>query len=107
MAGLWDIIKGDAGETVSRVNITLLRCELVGVALGVRSRADAKANIETKLGRVLTTEEATDLTAIADNFETGTVQDRLVYNSTVEMALNAAELELITENQFRTLVSIS
>ena len=105
MAGLWTVLApNDEGE---HMNITLLRCELTGVALGVRTRADAKANIESRLGRELTTEETTDLTALADNFETGTVEDRLVYNSKVEMALNAAELGLITESQFRTLVGIS
>jgi len=102
---LWEILApSPEGE---HMNITLLRCELVGVALGVRTRANAKTNIESWLGRVLDAGEATDLSAIADNFETGTVEDRLVYNSTVEMALNAAELGLINETQFRTLVSIS
>ena len=106
MAGLWELAKAPS-EGQTHMNITLLRCELVGVALGVRTRADAKANIESWLGRVLDTAETTDLTAIADNFETGTVQDRLVYNTTVEMALNAAELGLVNETQFRSLVNIS
>lgn len=105
MAGIWPIL-APAGEG-EHLNITLLRCELTGVALGVRTRADAKANIESWLGRSLTTEEITDLNAMADNFETGTVENRLVYNSKVEMALNASELGLITESQFRTLVGIS
>jgi hypothetical protein len=107
MAGLWNVVKGDAGQLVKRVNITLLRCELIGVALGVRTRSAAKTNIESELGRELNTEEAVDLTAIADNFETGTVQDRLVYNTKVEMILNAAELNLINETQFRNLLGIN
>ena len=106
MAGLWDIVKGDAGEMVHRVNITLLRCELAGVALGVRTRSAAKANIEARLGRELVNDEITDLTAIADNFEIGTAQDRLVYNTKVEMTLNAAELNIINETQFRDLLGI-
>jgi hypothetical protein len=107
MAGLWDITKGDAGELVRRVNVTLLRTELTGVALSVRTRADAKTNIEGQLGRELDTAETTDLNAIADIFETGTAEDRLVYAAKVEMTLNAAELNIINETEFRTLLGIS
>ena len=106
MSGIWELVKAP-DETGAHMNITLLRCELTGVALGVRTRANAKTSIEAKLGRELDTAETTDLTALADNFETGTVEDRLVYNSKVEMALNASELGLINETQFRTLVGIS
>ena len=106
MSGLWDIT-GIREENAEHMNITLLRCELTGVAMGVRTRADAKANIESWLGRVLSSGETVDLNAIADNFETGTVQDRLVYAAKAEMALNAAELVLINETQFRTLLDIS
>ena len=106
MSGLWDIV-GVMNELSEHVNITLLRCELTGVAMGVRTRADAKTNIETKLGRELDTNETTDLNAVADLFETGTVQDRLVYAAKVEMTLNAAEIGLLNETQFRSLLGIS
>ena len=106
MSGIWELVKAPS-ELTQHINITLLRCELTGVALGVRTRADAKANIEARLGRTLDTAETNDLVAIADNFETGTVEDRLVYNSKVEMTLNASELGLINETQFRTLMDIS
>lgn len=104
--GIWELVRAP-GETDTHLNITLLRCELTGVALGVRTRADAKTNIESAIGRVLDTNETTDLNAIADNFETGTTEDRLVYQAKVELALNSAELGIINETQFRTLVSIS
>ena len=107
MAGMWDLVYQNFDPSFKRINIKLFRCELVGVALGVRARANAKTNIETELGRTLSTEEIADLTAIADNFETGTVEDRLVYNSKVEMACNAAELGIITESQWRALMEIS
>ena len=103
--GIWGILAPTSeGE---HLNVKLLRCELMGVAMGVRTRVAAKANIESWLGRSLATDETTDLNAMADNYEIGTIQDRLVYNSTVEMALNAAELGLINESQFRTLINIS
>jgi hypothetical protein len=106
MAGIWELVEAP-GELTLHINITLLRTELTGVALGVRTRADAKANLEGQLGRSLDTAETTDLNAIADNFETGTTTDRLVYAAKVEMALNASELGIVNETQWRTLVGIS
>lgn len=106
MAGLWNLV-GDRTEMAEHVNITLLRVELTGVALTVRTRAEAKANIENRLGRALSVDETTDLTAIADNLEIGTTTDRLVYAAKLEMILNAGELGLSNETEFRSILGIS
>ena len=106
MAGIWEIVKGDVGEEGVRLNVSLLQTELMGVTLGLRTRAEAKANLEVGLQRVLSTAEATDLVAMADEYETGTIQDKLVYNEKAKFALNAAELVLINETSFRTALGI-
>ena len=106
MAGIWEIVKGDAGELVRRLNVSLLQTELMGVALGVRTRADAKTNLEVGLHRALDAAETTDLVAMADEYETGTIQNKLVYNEKAKFALNAAELTLISETEFRTVLGI-
>ena len=106
MAGIWEITKGDVGEGQPRLNVSLVRTELTGLALGVRTRAQAKLNLENELGRVLSAEETTDLDALADEFEAGTIQSKLVYSAKTEFALNAAELDLIDETEFRTVLGI-
>ena len=106
MAGLWEIVKGDAGENVNRLNVSLLQTELMGIALGLRTRSEAKANLEIGLERVLSAEEATDLTAMADVYDSGNVQAKLVYNEKTKFCLNAAELVLIDETTFRTTLGI-
>ena len=106
MAGLWNIVVGSAGENIRRLNVLLLRTELTGVAMGIRLRAAAKQNLETELGRVLTTDEANDLISIANIFDAGTIQDKLVYAAKMEFAFNAAELNLIEETEFRTVLGI-
>ena len=106
MSGIWEIVKR-GGENNKRLNVSLVRTELTGVAMGLRTRAAAKANIEDRFGRELTTEETADLVAIADQFETGTVQDRIVYALKLEMTLNAAELGLVEEAGFRSVLGIS
>lgn len=106
MAGIWERVRKAQSETDRRINVSLLETELTGVALGVRTRAEAKANIETELGLSLSAAENTDLQNMADNFETGTVQDRLVYAHKVKFCLNGAELGLIDETEFRTTLSI-
>jgi len=106
MSGLWDII-GIRNENAEHLAIALLRTELVGVALSVQTRTNARDHIEDWFGRVLNSGEMVDLNAIADNYETGTVEDRLVYDKKVELALNGAELTLINETQFRNILDIS
>jgi phage-related protein len=106
MAGIWEIVQGDTGEGAPRLNVSLVRTELTGLALGVRTRPQAKLNLEAKLGRVLDAAETTDLNALADEFETGNIQAKLVYSAKTEFALNAAELNLIDETEFRTVLGI-
>jgi len=106
MAGLWEIVRGDAGENVSRLNVSLIRTELTGLALGVTTRAIARDHLEAEIGRTLTSEEMTDINALADEFETGTIQSKLVYAAKTEYALNAAELVLINETTFRSVLGI-
>jgi len=106
MAGIWEIVKGDVGETDRRLNVSLVQTELMGVALGLRTRAEAKANLEVGLERVLDAAEAADLSAIADEYEAGNIQSKLVYNEKAKFCLNAAELDLIDEATFRTALGI-
>ena len=106
MSGLWDII-GIRNENAEHLAIALLRTELAAVALGLQTRQNARDHIEEWFGRALDANELIDLNAIADIFETGTPTDRLVYSAKVEMALNAAELTLINETQFRSILGIS
>jgi len=106
MSGLWDIARGSLEANIPRINVLLLRTELMGVALGLRTRAMAKINIESELGRALTLDEINDLILIANQFESGSIADRLVYNIKTEFALNAAELNLIEEEEFRTVLGI-
>jgi len=106
MAGIWEITKGDVPEGAARLNVSLLQTELMGVALGLRTRADAKANLEVGLERVLDAAEAADLTAMADEYDLGSPQVKLVYNEKTKFCLNAAELNLIDEADFRTALGI-
>lgn len=108
MAGLWDIVTVEPGnENQMRINITLLRTQLVGVAVGLFSTVDARNALEADLGRAFTPAELTDLTALLNHFMTGTTTDRLVYSHKVETALIAAELQLTDEAAFRTLLEIT
>jgi hypothetical protein len=103
MAGIWEIVRGN---TDVRLNVSLLQTELMGVALGVRTRAQAQANLETELERTLDQAESDDLTLMANEYEAGNVQSKLVYNEKAKFALNAAELELIDETSFRSVLGI-
>lgn len=107
MAGLWDIVWSDPNaEFQKRLNVSLLETELTGLALGVRTRAQALTNLSTNLGRTLTTSETNDLSNLADQFQAGSTQSKLVYFHKTQFALNAAELNLITEAEFRTVLGI-
>lgn len=107
MAGMWEKVAEDLTATIDRVNVSLLRTELTGVSLNIRTRAEAKAAIETSIGAGdLTADQLTDLNEMAANFETGTTQDRLVYAAKFEYANNAAELGLINETEWRTVINI-
>lgn len=105
MAGIWDRVVGsDSPDGPARLNVSLLETEITGVILGVRTRVDAKANLETELGETLSTAEAADLIAIVDALEIGSVQAKLVEIHKLHFALNAAELQLIDETTFRSVV---
>jgi len=107
MAGIWERVTVDpTDEAQLRLNVSLLETELTGVALGIRTRAAAKANLEAELGQALSGAEATDLAAIADEFDAGTTQQRLVYAHKIKFVLNAAELQLIDETEFRAVLGI-
>lgn len=111
MAGIWERVRGDVPEGWRRINVSFLRTELLLVGMGVRTRADAKTHIEGELGLSLSVDETTDLDAIADEIEAGTIQSKLVYAAKMEACLNAAELrkpgvEMITETEFRTVLGI-
>jgi len=106
MAGIWDRVTQSGSETQIRVNVSLLRTELAGLALGVVTRADARAHIEANMGDTFTAAEVVDLNLIADAFETGSTQERLVYAHKVEFALNAGEVDVITEAVFRTVLGL-
>ena len=106
MAGIWERVRKATSETDNRINIRLLQLELTGLALGVRTRADARLNIESELHEVLNTDELTDLNNLADLYEQGSVQSKLVFAHTVDFALNEAELGLITETEFRTILGL-
>lgn len=107
MSGIWDYVTVTGDETQRRVNVSLLRTALTGVALGLATREQAKASIEAKLGVTIAGAAATDLAALADLFETGTSAQRLVYAAKCECVLNAAELGLINETTFRTWLGIA
>ena len=106
MAGIWEYIHTAGDESQTRINVSLFRTALTSVALGLATRAQALAAIESALGEEIVGDALTDLNAIADLFETGTSTARLVYAATVEAALNAGELNLINEATFRTWVGI-
>ena len=106
MAGIWERVVGGA-EDAQRLNVSLLRTELTGVALGIRTLAEGKAALEAELGATLNTAETTDLTAISGAIDAGTTQQRLVYAAKMEFALNAAELALIDETEFRSVLGIT
>ena len=103
MAGIWERVRGNSDV---RLNVSLLETELTGVALGVRTRAEARTSLEAEMGQPLVGDEITDLTALADQFEAGNIQAKLVYIHKVKFALNAAELELIDEATFRSVLAI-
>ncbi len=114
MAGLWDITWGDPDALdQERVNVSLVETELTGVALGVRTKAAALATIEASLGRSLTGTVGTlgtelgDLDQLADDFSQGATQSRLVLAHKSGFALNAAELNLIDEATFRSVLGIT
>ena len=46
MAGIWERVKGDAPEEVRRINVTLLRTELLLVAMGTRTRSQSREDFE-------------------------------------------------------------
>ena len=106
MAGIWERVHTQGGESQVRVNVSLLRTELMGLALGVRTRADARVNLEAEMGEVFTAPELVDLNLLADIFETGNVEAKLVYAHKVDFALNEGELNLIDEATFRSVLGI-
>jgi len=107
MSGLFELIRSDGTDVQERINVSAVRTELTGVAFSLRTGGEAKTNLETLLGRVLDTAETTDLTAISAQFNTGTVQDKLTYAAKLEYVLNGAEINLVDETEFRSVLGIS
>ena len=106
MAGIWDRVVGSNDpDGPRRLNVSLLETEITGVILGARSQADAKANLEAQLGESLSVDETADLVAIVAALDSGSVQSKLVDVHKLKFALNAAELQLIDEGSFRSVVS--
>ena len=104
--GIWNRVKPDGSEDQVLLNIVLLRTELTGVALNMRTKAEVKANLESVMGEALLEDEAADLLAMATHLSTGTTEDRLVYAAKLEFALIAAASGLINETKFRTVLGI-
>lgn len=112
MAGIWDIVENPTGET-ERINVSAVHTEILAVGLTVHDKATALSKLESVLGRDLTGDAGTvgtekgDLNAIADAISSGTVEDRLVYAAKLHSMLNAAELSLTDEAEFRTTLGIT
>lgn len=107
MSGLYELIRNDGSDVQERINVSAVRTELTAFAFGLRTGAEAKASLETLLGRVLDTAEATDLTNISTQFNTGTTEDKLTYAAKLEFVLNGSEINLVDETLFRSVLGIS
>lgn len=108
MAGLWDIVTVTGDENQQRVNISLLRDMLTGLQFGVYTGSEARATLETSLGRSFSTDEWNDLLAI--NTQLGgqaDKTDKLVYLHKLTLMLNSAELTLVDEAEFRSVLGIT
>ena len=113
MAGIWELVATiPPSENQHRINVSLLETELTGYALGVRTKPQALATLESSLGRAFTGNGATigtelgDVNKMADDFASGNVQSKLVLAHKIKWALNAAELQLTDEAKFRNVMDI-
>jgi hypothetical protein len=105
MAGLWEIVRYDTeGERLSQ---HFLGAAAVLYAKGSFTRAQLRTALEGNLGRTFTSEEVTDLTAIADaiDAESGAV-NKLIYTHVLEAVGVANENAAVTETVWRNLLGI-
>lgn len=107
MSGLFELVRNDGDDMQERINVSAIRTELTGVAFSLRTGAEAKTNLETVLGREFDAAETTDLSAISTQFNTGTTEDKLTYAAKLEYVLNGAEINLVDETEFRSVLGIS
>lgn len=113
MAGIWDYVTVTGDEMQRRVNVSQLRIEIASAALGIVLEKDpktamdsAKAKLELAANIKLPADALADIDKISAKSKEGTVLDQVVYAMKLEYALTAAELRMIDETTFRSVLGI-
>ena len=105
MAGIWDIVASLDSETQQRIDIGLLRMTLTAVGLNTIEYPQGREYLEQSFGREFTEEELDDLISMLTNMfndPTTAVQSGV----TCEFVFKLAEIRLIDEPTFRTMLGI-
>ena len=105
MAGIWERIKSDAQD---RVSSHLLDAAYVFVHTGTFTNNQVVNAINGTIEIPLTVEEKTDLSNISKALSNaGSVTNKLVYLEKIKSAFICAEIGIINEATFRSLLGIA